>query len=210
MRNSRPSWLPMAVGAALVALTLPASAASQVTLGARLGWNLSELSDFDDVEVDRESATAAGVFLNVGGAVSFQPEVLVSKRSVGLINVVEGSPNQVVPFRQDFVEVPFLVMFRPEGLPVQPSVYGGASVSFETECETEFDDFPDCEGFLGAETDSRLWAGIVGAALHLDVGPLVVGVDARYNHGLTEIAPIVDAKWTYWTVGLEAGIGLGR
>lgn len=209
MRTLRTSRLPIALGAAFLALSLPAAAASQVTLGARLGWNFSELSDVDDAEVNRESATAAGVYLNLGGAVSFQPELLISKRSVGLVNVVDG-PASEAPFRQDFVEVPLLVMFRPEGLPVQPSFYGGASVSFETDCETEFDDVPDCEGFLGAETDSQLWAGIVGAGLHVNLGPVVLGLDARYNHGLTEIAPVVDAKWTYWTVGIEAGIGLGR
>lgn len=208
MRFLRSSWIPMALGAAVIAAAVPTSAASQITVGARLGWNISEFDDLDDTEVNRETASVAGVFLNVGGAVSFQPEVLLSKRSVSLINVIGGSGESA--FRQDFVEVPLLVKFSPEGLPVQPSVYGGASLSFETDCETEFGDVPDCEGFLGAETDSQLWAGIVGAALHLDVGPVVLGVDARYNHGLTEIAPVVDAKWTYWTVGIEAGIALGR
>lgn len=208
MRILPRSWWSPLLGLALVAAVAPLPAASQVTLGARLGWNLSNLSNVDDVEVNRESATAAGIFLNMGGKVSLQPELLISKRAVGLVDVIDSSIE--TPFRQDFVEVPVLVVFRPEGLPVQPSIYGGASLSFETDCETEFDEFPDCEGFLGAETDSNLWAAVVGGALHLNLGPVVVGVDARYNHGLTNIAPVGDAKWTYWTVGLEAGIGLGR
>ncbi len=208
MRKQPVSWWTPLAGLALVAALVPLPAASQVTLGARLGWNLSELSNVEDVEVNRESATVAGIFLNMGGAVSIQPELLISKRAVGLVDVVNSSIE--TPFRQDFVEVPLLVVFRPAGLPVQPSFYGGASLSFETDCETEFDAFPDCEGFLGAETESNLWAAVVGGALHLNLGPVVVGVDARYNHGLTDISPIGDARWTYWTVGIEAGIGLGR
>lgn len=199
--------------AGLVALALagaPAPAEAQFTVGARLGWNLSDLRDLDDIDVNRESAGAGGIYVNVGGTVSFQPELLLSKREVSLIDVGGSAPDFEVPFRQNFIEVPLLVVLRPADLPIQPSVYGGASVSFETDCDTAYGDVPDCDGFFGSETDDRLWAGIVGAALHLDLGPVILGVDARYNHGLTELAPATDAKWSYWTVGLEAGFGIGR
>lgn len=199
----------LALLAAAVLAAAPAPAVGQITVGARLGWNLSDLRDLDDIDVNRESATAGGIYLNVGDAVSFQPELLFSKREVSLIDV-GGGTDLSVPFRQNFIEVPLLVVFRPVDAPIQPSVYGGASVSFETDCETSYGDVPDCDGFFGAETDSRLWAGVVGAGLHLDLGPLVLGVDARYNHGLTELAPATEAKWSYWTVGIEAGIGVGR
>lgn len=209
MRLVPSSLGSLALLAAAALAAAPAPAAGQITVGARLGWNLSDLRDLDDIDVNRESATAGGIYLNVGDAVSFQPELLFSKREVSLIDV-GGGADLSVPFRQNFIEVPLLVVFRPVDAPIQPSVYGGASVSFETDCETSYGDVPDCDGFFGAETDSRLWAGVVGAGLHLDLGPLVLGVDARYNHGLTELAPATEAKWSYWTVGIEAGIGVGR
>lgn len=207
--RSRPAsrWI-LLMGLALLGALAPVPAAAQMTMGARLGWNLGKISNAGDIEVNRESASVAGVYLNLGGALSVQPELLYSKRAVGLTGGAGGSAE--VPFRQNFVEIPLLVVYRPLDLPIQPSFYGGASVSFETSCKTDFDAFPDCDGFLGAETESRLWAGVVGTALHLALGPLVVGVDARYNRGLTDIAPAGDARWSYWTVGLEAGLGLGR
>lgn len=209
MRSTPAALAPAALLAAAAMIAAPAPTQGQVTVGARLGWNLSDLRDLDEIEVNRESATAGGLYANIGGAVSFQPELLLSKREVSLIDLGDA-PESEVPFRQNFIEVPLLIVFRPTDAALQPSVYGGASVSFETDCETSYGDVPDCDGFFGAETDSRLWAGIVGAALHLDVGPVVLGVDARYNHGLTELAPATDAKWSYWTVGLEAGLGIGR
>ena len=85
-------------------------------------------------------------------------------------------------------------------------------MSFETDCDTDFGSLStddDCEGFFGAQTDSPLWSGVIGGALHLGLGPVRVGLDARYNHGLTPIAPGADAHWRYVAVGIEAGIALG-
>lgn len=210
MRFAPSATVPMIALAAAALAVVPAPTQGQVTVGARLGWNLSTLDNVDDVDVNRESATAGGVYLNVGDVVSFQPELLLSKREVSLIEVGGVSTDVSVPLRQNFIEVPLLVVFRPADLPLQPSLYGGGSVSFETDCETSYGDVPDCEGLFGAQTDDRLWAGVVGVAVHLNLGPVILGFDARYNHGLTELAPATDAKWTYWTVGLEAGIGIGR
>jgi hypothetical protein len=197
---------------ALCALVVAAGGASpaagQVEFGARLGWNLSSFGDVRGVEVERETATVGGVWASFGRSLALRPEVLFSKREASL---VDGSGR--VPLSQNFVEVPLLAVLRSGAGVLRPSLYGGMSVSFETDCDTDFASAPDapdgCEGFFGARTDSPLWGGVAGGALHIGLGPARIGVDARYNHGFTEIAPGTDAHWRYWSVGIDAGIALG-
>ncbi len=206
-RSGSVAVMMAAVATLLAGVASPTAA--QVTVGARLGTNLADLRSVEDVETNRESATLGGVWANFGGTVSVQPELLFSKRKASF---TEGG--LTLPFTQNFIEIPALLMYRLGTGVVQPSVYGGASVSFETDCDTDFSALPagpgGCSDFFGADTESRLWAGIVGAALHLQVGPVIVGLDARYNHGFTALAPDSDVKWSYYSVGVEAGIGLGR
>ncbi len=199
-----------AVGVALVlGMVGPEAAEGQIHVGARLGWNLSTLSGLDDLEVSRETAAVGGVFVNIGGTVSVQPELLFSKRSAAL-----RSDRQVGSFEQNFIEVPLLAVWRPLSGPLQPALYGGGSASFETDCDTDFTRLPDgpdgCDGFFGADTDTPQYAGIVGGSLHLLLGPLALGVDARYNHGVTDLASDSDASWRYWSVAFEGSIGFGR
>lgn len=203
----------MAFAAAVVAgtwmATTASEAAGQLTIGARLGWNLSTLSGLEDLEVSRETAAVGGLYVNLGGTVSVQPELLFSKRSAAL-----RSDRLVGSFEQNFIEVPLLAVWRGSSGLVQPAIYGGASASFETDCDTDFTRLPDgpqgCDGLFGADTDSPQYAGILGGSVHLWLGPVSLGVDARYNHGVTDLTGNSDASWRYWSVAFEGSVGLGR
>ena len=98
---------------------------------------------------------------------------------------------------------------------MEPQVFFGPSLSFEGACElTEDGETEDCvDVFDDFESTSALWAGIVGVALDFDLGPLVLGVDGRYNYGFTEIhevSDIAESKWRYFSLMAQIAIALGR
>jgi hypothetical protein len=186
--------------------------AQNITLGAKAGVNFANVADVDDIEVTSESDFVGGAYLRVGGERwLLQPELLFSKRSVGL----SGS-GETGALQQDFLEIPVLIGIRLGTGTIEPTLYAGASASFESNCSLSIDGF---EGECGPdevndlETNSTLWAGIAGLSLDLDVGPVILGLDGRYNYGLTDIdaeGGDGSGKWRYFSLLVQAGFALGR
>jgi hypothetical protein len=143
-----------ALVATAILLLLPGSGSAQLTLGLKGGVNFSDLADLES-ELSKSSKNdfVGGIYLNIGDRWSFQPELLYSSRGVDL---GEGGTS-LGSFKQQFVEIPALVHFRLLQGVLEPALYAGVSASFETACEIEEvgEESEDCEGLLGADTNTR-------------------------------------------------------
>ena len=194
---------------AAILLVLPSNGTAQLTLGLKGGVNFTDLADLEsELSSSSKNDFVGGVYLNIGDRWSFQPELLYSRRGVDL---QEGGTT-LGAFKQQFVEVPVLVHFRLLRGLLEPALYAGASVAFETDCQIEEvgGESDTCETLLGADTSSPLWAGIAGVSADLDVTVLVLGLDARYNYGFSTVADESDAKWRYFSLMAQVAIALGR
>lgn len=195
----------------LAALAVPATARAQFGVGVKLGANLAKLSDLESAVASGSKADfAGGGYVSLGRRVTFQPELLYSRRSTRLTTT--GGSGTV---KQNFIEIPLLVGFRviPDG-PIRPEVYAGPSLSFETACKIDGAQgvfaatTGECTSLFGStDTKSTLFAGVVGGAVKLVLGGLVLSADARYNYGLSKVLDEgSDAKWRYFSI--LAGVGL--
>lgn len=198
--------------------------AQEITLGVKGGLNASKLaaSDADDPEfgLDSQTGLRAGAFAQFafGRVFAIQPEVAYSRR--GAQTQDEDSP---VKLDLDYVEIPLLLMARltSRESPVDPFLYTGPQVSFETRCRVSGEDLgalsgSDCGDFL---PDGRLLTkdtefGVVfGAGFDILFNRLTVQLDVRYNLGLTDLADDeagdVSLKSRVWSFMLGFGIPLG-
>lgn len=213
MRSKRFGIQTALVAAAL--FVAPSLVSAQVSLGAKLGANFGDLDGINELEVSTGQNIVGGIYaqFGFGGRLGIQPELLYSERSVGL---KETGGSQSATVKQAFLEIPLLLNVRLLKGVFEPQLYGGASISLETSC-----DFDDLQGASVScadndlDTNSSLWAGLVGMALDLDVGPIVLGLDGRYNYGFTGIdsEPEVDddeATWRYFSLMFEVAFAIGR
>jgi hypothetical protein len=203
--------LVIGVLAGLVLASSGGSAAAQLKLGLKGGVNVSTVGNLESAINSGSNADFTGgayVSYTSASAVALQGELLYSRRSSDLEDTAIDEKSQVT---QNFIEIPVLLGYRfiPDGM-LQPMTYLGASASFETSCDVDLEDVDtsgDCSDFFGADTKSTQWAGIIGALLDIDVGPVVLTADARYNYGFSKISGEGDAQWRYFS--FMAGIGLG-
>jgi len=203
--------IPRALVLTLAALALPAAAQAQFGIGVKLGANLAKLSDLESAIASGTKADfAGGGYFSIGHRVTFQPEILYSRRSTALTTT--GGSGTV---KQNFIEIPLLVGFRliPDGV-VQPEIYAGPSLSFETACKIDGASgvftatTGECASLFGStDTKSTVFAGVAGAAVRFVLGGVVLSADARYNYGLSKVLDTgSDAKWRYFSV--LAGVGV--
>lgn len=211
-KTMRTSRLVASVVFILGALALlPGNGEAQsIMLGVKGGANFSDIADLSsDIGTSGNTDLVAGLYAQLGwGKWALQPEVLFSARSVGLSGDTEGAESLSLTY----LEIPVLVDYRLMTGIFEPSVFTGVSASFQTSCELDAeDDVYDCEEW-DLPTESALWAWVVGAAIDFDLGPLILGVDGRYNYGFTEIASEEDdgGKWRYFSLMAQLGIAIGR
>jgi hypothetical protein len=205
-----------AVAVLMAALMAPADVDAQITLGLKGGANFSDLSNVaDDWQSARETSFVGGAYalIGFGGKFGIQPELLYSQRAATLTD--PGS--EASKFATDYIEIPLLLNYRLLTGLIEPQLYAGGSVSFETQCTITLEGLPEetCDELIDEDaTSSTLWAGIVGAAVDLDLGIFEFGVDARYNYGFTNLVPdepdVDEIKWRYWSIMGQVGIAIGR
>ncbi len=206
-----------AIALFLAAFAAPTQAHGQITIGLKGGANFSDLSNVaDDIETARETSFVGGAYalFGFGGKFGIQPELLYSARASTLRDGAESSK-----FSTNYIEVPLLLNYRILTGLIEPQLYAGGSASFETKCElsgvTGSVGTATCDEVIADDAvTSTLWAGIVGAAVDLDLGIFEFGIDARYNYGFTNLLPdepdVDDAKWRYWSIMGQVGIAIGR
>ena len=164
--------------------------AQNITLGAKAGYSLANLTDVEDVT--QKGAFAGGGFVSLGlGNIFLAAEALYAQRKV--------ESGGVVALTQDFVEIPAMLGTRLAGGIFQPKLYVGATAAFESKCSvdnvTAALGVSDCASL---DTKSAIWSATFGGGLDLNLGVIVLTTDVRYNLGLTKISGTSDAKWNTW------------
>ena len=181
-----PKFLRMPSTAALLLAAMTATASAQ-TIGLTAGATFNTISG-DDVEDVFESKTGfvGGAYLNLplgGGAFSVEPAVLYSMKGANI-------QDTDVEFSGDYIQIPVLLRYGFGAGGVKPVIFAGPAVSFQVGCEfSDGSDSATCEE-AGDDGKSTAWDGIVGAGLSF--GKL--GVDVRYEFGLTDVYENLDAK----------------
>jgi Outer membrane protein beta-barrel domain len=181
-----PKFLRMTATAGLLVAALTATASAQ-TIGLTAGATFNTISG-DDVEDVFESKTGfvGGAYLNLplgGGAFSLEPAVLYSMKGANF----QGSD---IEFSGDYIQVPVLLRYGFGAGGVKPVLFAGPAASFQVGCEySDSSDSATCDEF-GTNGKSVQWDGIVGAGL----GFGKLGVDVRYEFGLTDVYEDLNAK----------------
>lgn len=196
--NRAARTLPLAVAAAaLVAAPLRA----QTTFGVRGGVSVSDIDGDISEVLDESNRTgfAGGVFLDFGRSEMLGLQIGAQYTQKGAdLDVGEA----VEEFSLAYLELPVVAKL---GIPLgiaKPSLLGGVSVGFNTECEGL--GVGDCE----ERVESTEVSGLLGADVAFDLGGLSLWVDGRYSFGLSNISDAVDTeelKNRAWT--LQAGLG---
>ena len=189
----------LAAAAVVAPAASPDTAAGQeVSLGARVGLNLADVSspDFGLGGVDSRLALVGGGFVNVSGTgpFSFQTELLFAQK--GFAALAQGGN---VDAALDYLEVPLLLRYRfgTGAQRLRPAVFAGWFLAFELRCRLSgaldgIDTSPECEAerpgsFLGSR--GKLDTGLVlgGGVDYGLAGNLFLIADARYGIGVMTI-----------------------
>ena len=191
-------WLP--------AQPLPA----QVTIGAITGLSVSTHT-FEGLDVNTLNSFVSGatVVIPVREILSMRLDALRTRKGANPVWELDGVTGGM---RIDYVEIPILAHVDLAGPSpaLHPSIYAGPAFSFATDCDFEwiFHGVPDprtCEE-NGAEIKTFDWGLVVGGSLGFDVGPAMITVDARYNHGLGDINEHPEYVTKHRAVSLMGGV----
>ncbi len=208
-----------------IALAPAGAGAQEITLGAKGGLNVSDLSVDDpadpDFGFDSQTDFLAGAFaqFGIGSIFAVQPEVLYSRRGAK-----SRDEDPATKLNLDYVEIPLLLMARlgSRESPMYPILYAGPSVAFETRCSVTGEgdgssvsldcDNPQLDGAL--ETTKTNFGLVFGGGFEILYSRLTIQLDARYNLGLTNLndaddAADVSVKSRAWSFMLGLGIPLG-
>jgi hypothetical protein len=182
-----PKFLRMTATAALLLAAMTATASAQ-TIGITAGATFNNLNgdDADDVfGFESKTGFVGGAYLNLplgGGSFSVEPALLYTQKGADL-------PDFDTELSSDFIQIPVLLRYQFGAGGVKPSIFAGPAASFSVGCDFTGDVEGSCEE-TGATEESVQWDGIIGAGLNF--GKL--GVDARYEFGLTDAYEDFDAK----------------
>lgn len=170
---------PIAI--ALLAVVLAAGTAQAGLVpqfGLKGGLNLANV-DLDDLDSSTRTGWVAGLYCDLSSPiVHLQPEVLYTSK--GFDGGELTTANHQLDYRSAWLEVPVLVVFSVPTPAVSPRAFIGPAISIPLTSEVRFDD----RGWHDIANDTKsTWSLILGVGV--TVGRL--GVEARYDFGLTEI-----------------------
>lgn len=191
----------VAVTSALAALlvVVPPAAGQGLAVGGEAGLNLSDLDAGGTSDIEPESTTGfrigAVVRLGTGSALGLQGGLHLSRAGarIGPFVTAPGGPGPDVPFNGELkltrLEVPLVATVSlPTGSSLlEPRLYAGGRVAFETACELEGAGATRPCDERGPETAATTGGLLVGGGLDVELGPGSVTLDARYDHGLTDV-----------------------
>lgn len=197
-----------------VALCLSLAGISQahaqgLTLGLQGGYNFSSLSSVpEDVsEVKDKGGLVLGAFLDV----QFHDMLYLGVEANYTENKSDVTDTDGTSgFKQNYIQIPAVLGVRLlKGL-IQPVLYAGAAINFETSCDIdpEGGTSQSCSD-VQLDTKSSIWNAVFGGGVNLAVGPIILNGDVRYNLGLTKVSPDDDSKWNNWMFLIGAGLRLG-
>lgn len=210
MRNFRGFLMAAAVAGALLPGTV---AAQDVMIGVKGGINSANVSlDPEDIDTSARTAFVGGLFAEFGlsDLLAIRPEALYSGKG---FKASEGT--QELELKLNYIEVPVLLVARFGSSSVQPVVFAGPVIAFESSCDVSASDTgvsfdSACEDFdEGISTKSTDFGAAFGAGVEIDLGGFFLLGDARYNLGFTDLDEDEDlsAKNKGWS--FQGGIGIG-
>jgi len=191
-------------------------AQAQVTLGLKGGLNVANVSasepDGTNIDLDRRTTFGGGAYFQtgLGGVFALQAEALYTPRGA---NGKDGNAT----LELSYIDVPLLFLVRvPAGdAAIQPILYAGPVVSFETKCQlkSEGGTSLDCGSETGDlfRTKSPDFSGAFGGGFEVFMGRYTLQLDIRYTLGFVNIDDTSEglagsAKNRTWSFY----IGLGR
>lgn len=179
--------------AALLLLAVPA-AGQGLDLGAQAGVNISDLSQVDEAGGETESITGfrvGGVVrLGLGGAFGLRSGIHLTRSGA---RSTETDPFPGAGFNGELrltrLEVPLAVSLAVPtgGSLLTPRLYAGGQVAFELDCEVADLDCDDPADTLFGETETTSFSLVFGGGIDFAAGPGKITLDARYDHGLTDV-----------------------
>lgn len=183
--------------------------AQGITLGLQGGYNFSSLSSVpEDVsEVKDKGGLVFGAFMDI----QFHEMLYLGVEANYTENKSDVTDTDGTSgFKQNYIQIPAVLGVRLlKGL-IQPVLYAGAAINFETSCDIDPEGSPSqaCSD-VQLDTKSSIWNAVFGGGVNLAVGPIIVNGDIRYNLGLTKVSPDDDTKWNNWMFLIGAGLRLG-
>ena len=202
--------LGVAVAMALGLAGTSDAQAQGITLGVQGGYNYSQFSDIptDVDEVGNKGGLVAGAFLDI----QFHKMLFLGVEGMYAeyksdITDTDGT----IAFKQAYIEVPAYLGVRLLTGMLQPVLYAGASVAFETTCDLSFESLSESCTDLDIPTKSSIWSAVFGGGLDVALGAIRLNGDIRYNLGLTEVLDEEGetTKWNSWMALVGIGFGLG-
>jgi hypothetical protein len=192
------------------------------TIGLKGGLNVSTVSVDDparpDLEIDSRRDFQVGAYLQCGGLSRFtmQGEVVYSQNGAKLQD--EGPATEL---KLDYLRVPVLFMVRLGSTenPVDPIVYAGPQLAFETRCQVATDENGvstslacNSEELDRALDTNKVEFGLVfGGGVEMPLSSFVMQLDARYNLGLTNVNGGTDASGvSLKNRGWSFSVGVGK
>jgi len=219
----RSLWVGVATLFA-ASLAVPQASAQGIKLGVKGGVNFADVGGDDVSNTKNKTGFIAGGFAEfmIGSMFAVQPEVLYSQKGFKI-----DDPDVDGKLKLDYIEVPVLLKINVpiEGSKVHPSFYAGPAVSFKSSCKLQGEESGvsfdiDCDSplifdLIGEELPikSTDFGVVFGGGISFDVGGAEVGVDVRYNLGLTKFVdtdPQLDAKNRVISIMGTVGFSLNK
>lgn len=172
---------------AVMLLSVSAVSFAQAQFGLKAGVNIANATGDDVEDADSRLAPFFGAFVNLGlgEKLAFQPELLYSMQGAKTSWSEDGMDVDVTE-KLNYLNIPLMLKYNVGGgLNLQAGPQLGLLLSAESEWEMggESDTEDSKDAYKGMDFGFNIGAGY-------DFGPL--GVDLRYNLGLSNIADYED------------------
>ena len=185
-------YLSVALAATMIAGTVTAQ---NVNLGIKAGLNVYNVNNDNGVKYDSKTGFHAGLIghIHLGPQLGLQPEVVYSSQGAKFNAPISNSETK---YKLGYINVPVMLQYMfDNGFRLQ----AGPQVGFLINAETEVN---------GKSTDVKQDRKTVDFGIGAGIGyvhtPSGVGVDARYNLGLSNINENNNIKST--NRGLQVGV----
>ncbi len=151
----------------------PQRSASRVSFGIKAGVNIANLDDNNEPNTESITGFHAGLLahIHLNHKLALQPEVMYSRQ--GAWYPVFGTETI------NYIQVPVLVQYMYKGLRLQT----GPQVGIITDAKLERDSGGETD--IKYQLDNADFSWVIGLGY---ISPIGIGVDARYNLGLNNIA----------------------
>ncbi|MEZ4414642.1 MAG: porin family protein [Gemmatimonadota bacterium] len=184
------------VGIIAAALWVPPPVTAQsheITLGVTGGFSFADVKT-DDPELGdtfRRNAVAGGVFMSfrANDRIVVVPNLLYQQQGFRVDNADADAT-----FKVDYVTLPLLLQVDlTQANRLRPRIFAGPSIGFQALCGVSgivdgVDDDYDCDDpEIDVNTATTVYALVVGAGVDWQVGRWILGVEGRYDYGLTDL-----------------------